>query len=469
MTLEPTFLSPLLKVIINLLETLATINIYPEYNAWNIANVFFYALWMLYAFIVLRQKFSFFKSMFFSIIFSFAWISFIDEVWFLLNIKNILGKPLVVFLERWIWKLFYCYFAFKYARQYFGDLLQLSRKFWFYQGLLFSSLLIPLLVFNPYSIKNFQGAPYPLWIMYVFGDLLQWGLNTLGFFALWKHPSYREHTPILNVREFIRLGKGTFQSLKDKPGNVTIFHSIINFQLLFDAITKTLRLLHINFNKHYVSNMNPLVQTDYLGTPLRFHWNERAEVYSTINKLDKQVYGAPMEGTVIDVGSHIGITSLYFLQLAERVIAIEPLPSNFDLLEENVKDKNVVCLNLAISKENSYRKLYLGKISSSNSLLPEMGSKKYVTVETRSLDQIIEQIKEPISLVKIDVEGTELEVLKSCARALEEKRIHMLVVASYHYPKERFEVEQYLNKMGYATIVDKTLEVIVFGVNKENV
>ncbi|MEM2703353.1 MAG: FkbM family methyltransferase [Candidatus Bathyarchaeia archaeon] len=124
------------------------------------------------------------------------------------------------------------------------------------------------------------------------------------------------------------------------------------------------------------------------------------------------------EGDVfIDAGAHIGKYTLLAAKITGNsgmVVSIEPHPKNFDAIAESVKlnmFKNVILVNAALWSEETTLRLYEGNVAERHSLVKP--SEKYIIVRTRSLDSIIEELN-PIKIdwVKIDVVGSELEVLK---------------------------------------------------------
>lgn len=157
------------------------------------------------------------------------------------------------------------------------------------------------------------------------------------------------------------------------------------------------------------------------------------------------------KGVFIDVGANIGkYTILVGRRISGKVIAIEPEKRNFEVLKRNVelnKLNNVVLIDNACSSKNEIRKFFLDRIGSGTHSFYKTkirGSiKGFIHINTERLDKIIKknltnnEIKK-ISLIKIDVEGAEADVLKGAIKTL--KKSH---------PKIIFEAwdEQYLKKI----------------------
>lgn len=134
--------------------------------------------------------------------------------------------------------------------------------------------------------------------------------------------------------------------------------------------------------------------------------------------------------TVVDVGASIGY---YTLLAAKRVgndgsvYAFEPHPPSFERLIENVKLndwKNVQAFNFAISDKKGEKKLYVfksGRASGSGFAL--RNDSVPITVKTMPLE---DAVKTDIDLVKMDIEGAEVEVLKGMERTLAKGRARII-------------------------------------------
>lgn len=130
---------------------------------------------------------------------------------------------------------------------------------------------------------------------------------------------------------------------------------------------------------------------------------------------------------VIDIGAHVG----YYTLLAAKhvgptgkVYAFEPERNNHAILVKNIRMNgydNVVAPQLAVSDQGGSSTLYLSGLDSGRHAmyhhgLPERGS---VAVETTTVDSFLECEGWPsVSLIKIDVEGSEVAVLDGMTRLM---------------------------------------------------
>ena len=163
----------------------------------------------------------------------------------------------------------------------------------------------------------------------------------------------------------------------------------------------------------------------------------------------------------VDIGAHVGLTTLHWQSKFDKVIAFEPMPNHFECLVENTKEfKNIITHNYGICNEQGQLEgAYKNSNSGSFQLLDEnfkqpRGTKKkdIWSIPTRRLDDFK---LENVDLIKIDVEGWELEVLKGAKHTLTNNRPVMMVEftggnngKSFHKYKEQ-EFLHLIDDLGY--------------------
>ena len=122
-------------------------------------------------------------------------------------------------------------------------------------------------------------------------------------------------------------------------------------------------------------------------------------------------------GEVIDVGAHIGDYSKFFSRYAKKVHAFEPTESSYKLLLKNT-GKKVFCHSVALGKEDMVINFYTDGISACNSGVPLEGFNKTSVMQAR-LDYFEFS---NISLIKIDAEGMDYEVLLGGEKTIQRNR-----------------------------------------------
>jgi FkbM family methyltransferase len=166
---------------------------------------------------------------------------------------------------------------------------------------------------------------------------------------------------------------------------------------------------------------------------------------------------------IVDIGSNIGSVTLPLANTFKKsqVYSIEPTVYAFEKLKENINlnprlRKRIKIFNYFISQKKKKIKF----VHSSWKL--DFHDKKHgihrgILKETSnkaiSLDNLFKKNKTPIKLIKIDVDGYELEVLKSSEKLLKkEKPIIYFELAPYLYEEMGYTVDhlnKFVKKMGY--------------------
>ena len=164
----------------------------------------------------------------------------------------------------------------------------------------------------------------------------------------------------------------------------------------------------------------------------------------------------------IDIGANLGYFSILFSSIIKqgKVYSFEPEKKNFKKLIDNIKlnnCKNILPYNIGLGNSKSQQKLYLTNeinegghhILNSNS-----SNRQYQTINTEKLDNIIKD-KKKFEIVKIDVEGYELEVLKGMTNVL--KKTHFVIIEE----NNNFEkIDLFLNKFNFKKIKKFKVDLI---------
>jgi FkbM family methyltransferase len=124
------------------------------------------------------------------------------------------------------------------------------------------------------------------------------------------------------------------------------------------------------------------------------------------------------DGIVIDIGANIGFHTVHFADLARfgKVICFEPARSTFGYLLRNVQHlANVIPLNVALSDLTALQPFFIAA-DNAYSGLKDTKRKPVLRQELTACfkgDEILSPMlkDERVDLIKIDVEGSELQVL----------------------------------------------------------
>lgn len=154
-------------------------------------------------------------------------------------------------------------------------------------------------------------------------------------------------------------------------------------------------------------------ENDHIGRIMASgHWYER----DLLTDAARRVTGP---GTAVDVGAHIGNHSMWFaLAMGLHVVALEPRLSNSLWLTENVisNDADVRIINAAAGREKGWASIVPpqpGNSGTSGVRYTDRGEVPVTTLDELGLTDV--------KLLKIDVEGVAVDVLKGSSWLLEEQ------------------------------------------------
>tara|TARA_A100001011_G_scaffold398968_1_gene505443 strand:- start:218 stop:901 length:684 start_codon:yes stop_codon:yes gene_type:complete len=153
----------------------------------------------------------------------------------------------------------------------------------------------------------------------------------------------------------------------------------------------------------------------------------------------------------IDVGAHKGefllnlISSIKF----DKAYTFEPQEDIFEILKNKlINDKRIIHNNFALSDVNDSKQININKLTSTSSLsnlnknsfflkfknlLLKQKKEKLKTyeVKTKTIDDYFEKINLENSLIKIDVEGYELNVLKGSKNTI--NKINFILIENHFF------------------------------------
>jgi len=178
------------------------------------------------------------------------------------------------------------------------------------------------------------------------------------------------------------------------------------------------------------------LQTETLLFGTKIIINDACTLLCDIDEIiEREIYRFHAESQapiIIDCGSNIGISIIYFKRLYEnaKIIAFEADPVLFDMLSRNIsnfKYKNISLHHSAIWVNNSGVNFlceggHSGRISESEC------KENNISISSRRLREILEGF-ERIDMLKLDIEGAESDVIFDCNERLK-KCNHIFV--EYH-------------------------------------
>ena len=126
---------------------------------------------------------------------------------------------------------------------------------------------------------------------------------------------------------------------------------------------------------------------------------------------------------IIDAGAYIGTSSIRFSQLFKnnKIIAIEPFEENYHIMLKNIeKYENIIPINSALVSSNYTDEIFLYKSKTGawgNNILKNTFDDRNLDVINKvnkiDLKSLLNQYKKKISILKLDVEGSEKMIFEN--------------------------------------------------------
>jgi len=154
--------------------------------------------------------------------------------------------------------------------------------------------------------------------------------------------------------------------------------------------------------------------------------------------------------TVWDIGANIGYYVLMeakYVGSTGKVYAVEPSPSNYELLKKNLElndyTDRVETFQVAISNKNGESELYLSEMSNINTFNPHLFrfgrtsgnlSGTALMVPTSDVRSFTKD-KRQVDLVRMDIEGHEVDVFESIIKSVEQEAFSAGILFETHFPK----------------------------------
>lgn len=160
------------------------------------------------------------------------------------------------------------------------------------------------------------------------------------------------------------------------------------------------------------------------------------------------------DSVFFDLGAHIGQYTLMASPLCRAVHSFEPVPVTFGLLHRNIQANglaNVFANHCAVSDRCGDVTIYEGDVSNmdrSSLMPPSYASGKSFVVPSLTLDVYVSEHGDVPDLIKIDVEGAEISVLRGAYHLLRERHPMLIVeIDRLNQPRFGFTAEDLLKEL----------------------
>ena len=226
------------------------------------------------------------------------------------------------------------------------------------------------------------------------------------------------------------------------------------FQTLLSSRLNNPKLYDLGY--HHKVALRPL-------THASFRWkkqNMEPGISNLITSISKELDQKSDTGCFFDVGANVGLYTWVVHEVCPQrnILAFEPDPENFKLLEMTQNEANAKNLEIypyALSNKTGDTSFSQDTLTSATGCIAGKdmpwieqylnGSSNTISVKTQTLDSVAKEDKIP-SLIKIDVEGHEIEVLEGGKKTLVEKK-PLLIIESF--PPKQTTVLSLLQELGY--------------------
>lgn len=145
------------------------------------------------------------------------------------------------------------------------------------------------------------------------------------------------------------------------------------------------------------------------------------------------------QGCFVDGGGYIGDTAIKYSKIfgkQQKIYVFEPDQANYIQLIENTKELNIVPVNAGCWSESTTL-CFDERSDAASSILENGGTEIKVT----SIDEIVGEDK--VSLIKLDVEGSELEALIGASNIIK-RDMPLLAISAYHKQEDLITLPQYI-------------------------
>lgn len=191
------------------------------------------------------------------------------------------------------------------------------------------------------------------------------------------------------------------------------------------------------------------------------------EMFQHKNHLNHPEFTGKKDKVVFDIGANEGY---YILKMKEnnpklRIVAVEPVPSTFKILKLNVKSnklKDVILVNKALTSKKGKISFQIvpevtvvGGLDIAMQKRPWLDNKRIrkISVESDTLINLCQELKiDHIDILKLDVEGSEYDILKSSSKML--KNIKKIVI-EWHGDYQKNACKNFLKKNGFKLVFEE--------------
>ncbi len=192
-------------------------------------------------------------------------------------------------------------------------------------------------------------------------------------------------------------------------------------------------------------------------------WYENPEEFRELKKeiFGQNCYYAEFENEtplIIDAGAHIGMATIYWKNLypGAKIIAIEPLPANLELLTKNLYENqltDVEIIEAALAPKSGEVVIHEpnGEDSwkSGAGIIPKgwRGVQASQEIKAKAIG-VVDMLNQKIDLLKLDIEGMEYEVVRAAGEKIRAAK-QIIIEVHPRQGNRLLDIEKNLIKYGF--------------------
>lgn len=156
----------------------------------------------------------------------------------------------------------------------------------------------------------------------------------------------------------------------------------------------------------------------------------------------------------IDVGANVGVYSILAGGLGAKVLAVEPVPSTFNILKDNIRlnylENRVAAHNMGLSSKMEVLKFSF-QHGPMNRVIFDSETIPGIDVHSDRLDNLLKEDRP--YLIKIDVEGYEAEVINGAENILSQQTLAAVILelngSGRRYGCKDYETDDRMRQFGF--------------------
>lgn len=272
----------------------------------------------------------------------------------------------------------------------------------------------------------------------------------------WKKFNTENHDRVVNLLENLKSGMD-----EDSKDVVDILWEKIIYLIPHNRYKRSF-LYKINdfFTEEELKDQKKSIDLTKYKFPSGINIEE--PIFSTKNGLvflSENIIKKIKNRAIIDGGGYIGDSALAFCDYApSKIYSFEPVDFLYNKLSETIALNGVseIIEPVKLGLSDSEKEVKIFGIDSGASL--HTSSKdNFQNIKTTTVDKFVSEKNIDVGLIKLDVEGSELEVIRGSLETIN-KYTPVLLISVYHRPEDFFFIKPLLEdlNLGYKFMMRKT-------------